>query len=398
MPRLSPEERYDSYTEVFTTSVSSWTIPRVSRTYARSFYSETSPGYPRNKRWNPYSMLVQYGSRKASIHMYEYWKDKPQYGWGSYQMGWDSAVPSYFAHLDSATHDPDALLKCESAHMQAVSDRKVNLAQAFAERDQTVRLITDTAKKLASMIRHLRKGNLSLAARAVGVRFGKRSSRRNLDTLSEQWLALQYGWKPLLSDVYGAAELLAQRHFSRPPRLVILTRSGTKSIVNDGGWFYQGYSVPGTLKGITTTKVRMESVYEISNQFIRDGGQTGIIDPLTLAWELLPYSFIVDWFIPVGQFVANLNYDAGLSFVSRLQTQYTVFTGTVSPVGHYEQGGYLGTLVRDSSGSFSSNAIRVDRAVVGPVLASPPKFKDPFSPTHCLNAIALMNEAFKRSR
>lgn len=44
--------------------------------------------------------------------------------------------------------------------------------------------------------------------------------------------------------------------------------------------------------------------------------QTGIDNPALLAWELLPYSFVVDWFLPVGNYLESLNAFSGFSFVS----------------------------------------------------------------------------------
>lgn len=392
MARPNPEEIFSAYTEVYTTNAGTNSHPRSSRSYTRSYSSVNDPNFPRSRQWHPHSMYKQWGSRTASISLYEYWVGRPDLGWGSHQIGFVGAAPN-LSMLDTVTHDTDLLYRCNNAHMDEISDRKVNLAQAFAERAQTVRLIQDTAFKLASAIRHVKKGNLSLAARALGVRL--REKKKTGQTVAQQWLALQYGWKPLLSDVRGAAELLAQRHYSRPPRLVVLTKRQSSTPVKQTGTFYSSYSVPAYLEGIRTSRVRQESVYEVSNQFIRDGGQTGIIDPLTIAWELTPWSFVVDWFIPIGNFVARLNYDAGLSFVSRLQTQYSSFEGKAFPKGSHGNPGPYGTLMRNSSGSFDSHAVKVDRVLAGALRPDLPRFKDPFSTLHCLNAIALMATSFK---
>jgi hypothetical protein len=33
----------------------------------------------------------------------------------------------------------------------------------------------------------------------------------------------------------------------------------------------------------------------------------GLYDPAGLAWELLPFSFVADWFVPIGNYLENLN-------------------------------------------------------------------------------------------
>jgi hypothetical protein len=35
--------------------------------------------------------------------------------------------------------------------------------------------------------------------------------------------------------------------------------------------------------------------------------QLGLLDPLSVAWELLPWSFVIDWFIPIGAYLDVLN-------------------------------------------------------------------------------------------
>lgn len=43
--------------------------------------------------------------------------------------------------------------------------------------------------------------------------------------------------------------------------------------------------------------------------------QLGVTNPLLLAWELVPYSFIADWFIPVGDYLQSLDRFLGKEFV-----------------------------------------------------------------------------------
>jgi hypothetical protein len=41
----------------------------------------------------------------------------------------------------------------------------------------------------------------------------------------------------------------------------------------------------------------MENEHETVNQSL------GLADPLSVAWELTPWSFVVDWFLPVGDYL-----------------------------------------------------------------------------------------------
>lgn len=43
---------------------------------------------------------------------------------------------------------------------------------------------------------------------------------------------------------------------------------------------------------------------------------TVILSPLLTAWELVPYSFVIDWFLPIGDFLAQYSSTDGLTFLS----------------------------------------------------------------------------------
>jgi hypothetical protein len=50
----------------------------------------------------------------------------------------------------------------------------------------------------------------------------------------------------------------------------------------------------------------------LSNPSLAQLNGTGLLNPALLYWELMPYSFVVDWFIPVGDVLASLTAGLGL--------------------------------------------------------------------------------------
>lgn len=110
--------------------------------------------------------------------------------------------------------------KTASSILKKVKDSSVNLAQTFGERKQTARLIGDTAQRIARSISNLRRGNLPGAVNdlipgaspSAGFqrRYRKNASMGPDKRASVAWLELQYGWKPLLGEVYGSAEQVAK--------------------------------------------------------------------------------------------------------------------------------------------------------------------------------------------
>jgi hypothetical protein len=45
----------------------------------------------------------------------------------------------------------------------------------------------------------------------------------------------------------------------------------------------------------------------IRDASLKQLSQLGITNPALLVWELIPYSFVIDWLIPVGDFLSSLD-------------------------------------------------------------------------------------------
>ncbi|DAD51765.1 TPA_asm: maturation protein [ssRNA phage Zoerhiza.1_35] len=279
-----------------------------------------------------------------------------------------------------------------------VKNQKVNYAQVWAERDQTARLIASTAKRLAESFLALRRGNFSHAVFALtgSSRPRQRGLSRVAGGVPEQWLALQYGWKPLLSDVYGSAEELAKYNTgSSSPDAAEAFASGSAKSESGFLAFGGGGGEPDyRWKCKASAHGRGSVRYYVDNEVANNSSRTGLINPLQLGWELLPYSFVVDWFLPVGNYLSNLDYQAGLSFKSgwmavkaRLDWTGEPYNTNTHPPG-FASGGWSGGSVKAVVDYYGRNP------GVGFPSPSFPRLKDPFSPTHVANALSLLATAF----
>lgn len=119
-------------------------------------------------------------------------------------------------------------------------------------------------------------------------------------------LAWRYGVEPLMSDLYKTHEILCGT--AEEPGFVRV--SATKSVVApDPGvsdWFYEAWT--GRLR------YSMRFVAEVDNPNAFLMNKLGFINPAYWAWDSTPWSFIVDWWFPVGDFLNNFTAAVGLTF------------------------------------------------------------------------------------
>lgn len=276
--------------------------------------------------------------------------------------------------------DYTMVTRAEIQALLQVKDQSVNLAQAWAERQMTADLVGNTALKLAKAYKYAKKGNFKKAARALGARPNKSASN---------WLELQYGWLPLLSDVYGAAEALAKR--DSPQHWTITGKGVVREPWSNLGtrWYgrWRGRTVERGMQGVF---VRLD--YVPKNDFFVNLSNLGLTNPAQLAWELLPYSFIVDWIWPVGDWLSSLDATVGLEFHSGSRTQRREGYGLWYPDPEPEPG-YTYTKMQYSA---ASRYLSLTRSVyLESPIPYPPPPKNPFSFTHMANGLALLAQAFK---
>jgi hypothetical protein len=63
---------------------------------------------------------------------------------------------------------------------------------------------------------------------------------------------------------------------------------------------------------VTTAKAR----FRLKSVTDKHLSQIGVTNPLSLAWELVPYSFVIDWFIPVGDYLGSFDALVGVDSLS----------------------------------------------------------------------------------
>lgn len=301
-------------------------------------------------------------------------------------FGGDDAVPLFFSGLQLANLDNQVKQKASSK----IKDQDINLGQAFAERDQTFKLIAESLKRLAKTMAALKRGDYAAAAKALGIKAPSSSGfdaqwRRNQSrAVARGWLELQYGWRPLLSDIYGAANAANKFHSKREFQVV---KTSVNSKMQSSKSIQSTYTADVYEYDSTCTKTIIVKMKRTSLP-LATLSSLGLTNPAVIAWELVPFSFVFDWLVPVGSFLNQFDAHIGWSFSSGSITTFMKENVKMTRSTHRVPPGYD---YYSETGSKSTEWVTCVRSpLVGfGSLLSMPFVKDPTSLVHAANALAL---------
>lgn len=262
----------------------------------------------------------------------------------------------------------------------------VNLGVAFAERSATARLVGSTAVNIAKSYRQLRRGEIRNAMDTLGISSSRREPRGG--NAPRKWLELQYGWKPLLSDVYGSVHALSKR---RGSDWLVTAKGRSKS----SGEIVREFSSFGA--GRVTASYEHSAMCRIDalprNDAIMSLASLGITNPLLIGWELLPFSFVVDWFLPIGGWLESLDALLGYDTIGYSNSVFTRLRW--HDVGRTIPGAPGFTITNSYEGL--KDIVKLDRSVsLNVPFPHFPGIKDPRSLEHMANGLSLLATVFGR--
>lgn len=271
---------------------------------------------------------------------------------------------------------------------KALKSTDVNLGVAFAERNATARLVGDTATRLARSFRELRQGHIRNAMRVLGILSTRREPAGS--SVPQRWLELQYGWKPLLSDVHGACDALSKRNKSDWSVTAKGSAKSTRSVVKNYA------SIPDYGRGAARVEngafCRIDALPD--NDALISLASLGITNPLLIGWELVPLSFVVDWFLPIGSYLEGLDALLGYTKFSYSNSLLTKANWDGHGLGKLDTGNgfYI-----ENSYTESKRIVFLTRSASADVpFPRFPRFKDPRSLEHMANGLSLLATAFGR--
>lgn len=197
----------------------------------------------------------------------------------------------------------------KAANVKALNKLGGDKQQALVdlmESRQTFNMLRDSALKLYDALRLLKGRKPINALNRLGLDGRSLLSGK---TLADGWLEYKYGWKPLVDSVYGYQEALkddwAVNRVLNARGTQRFDYSKTVSDGEGGSHEYFGY-------GGYTTHYRAT----VKRPALGELNAIGALNPVSVAWEIIPYSFVVDWFVPVGDVLEAYSAVAGLENIT----------------------------------------------------------------------------------
>lgn len=208
-----------------------------------------------------------------------------------------------------------------------LKDQKVDFSTMLAEYRSTANQFVDTTTRLAGAIRAARRGDAADALKSLGVLKGQRKAHKAWDKKSpaNRWLELQYGVMPLVNDVVGSAESLAKNALNPLAGLVTVRASASNTETSEEvlGRAYSG-AFEVRRRSVVQQSALCRLMYLPDPKFSAYLATWGLSNPAATGFNLLPLSFVLDWFLPVGRWLQALDADNGYTFKGGSVTLHTL--------------------------------------------------------------------------
>lgn len=161
------------------------------------------------------------------------------------------------------------------------------------------------------------------------------SRRQRIRESSNLWLEYSYAWAPTVGDIQSACDILQNG---------TNTHTSLRESASEDFTYSVKTNVPGPLYRVITetqhtvrVKVKVGATPIVTNQFLFDLNRLGLTNLAEVIYEVIPWSFIANYFVNLDEYAKSFNMNLGMSYSdpfytvswidNTVTTETTYFTG-----------------------------------------------------------------------
>lgn len=264
-----------------------------------------------------------------------------------------------------------------------------NYAQFYAERGKALASFCSFATNLLQVVLKIKSLRF--------VEAGLQLIGKDTKSIAKNYLQLQYGIIPTLIDLDGIAHDIQKSMQQSKEHLEAKSFTGTSNNTYSSTWTVNCFPL-GSFKVSQRVQRTTKAVarYTVNKTLMRSLSTRGITNPEGLVWELVPFSFIVDWFVNIGAWIGSSHTFEGLNVNSFYFTHFEKVSSTIEFTPTTVQG-VNGYYPKHGGGTqvFAVESISVSRQLTGLPALAMPQLKNPFSTKHVSILLALIHSLRK---
>lgn len=335
----------------------------------------------------PASWTAAGGRYETGTSVYELWYLPGAFHKYAYWSGCRVGVPYTVGSIPlvSSSLMDDVVAEC----LAGITGSSVQFNTSLREAGDTLKMVgnatTGLAKGIDSFCTTNRKKLFSNLKRGMS----------QWKTIPGRYLEYLYGWRPVLDDVQNAVQqMVGSRSAGYAYRYTI---KRTKQVRED-------YSVD--ISGLHKGKVRMRSrvtqrctcsfTFEFPSWF---QDELPVISPFGNLWEQSPYTFVADWFLPIGNWVGameSMQWNPFFKGGSKATALNRVARGCtfIPPTGTSDQCivGPYGLVNKGSDYKYTRSVI----SSLASEAFRPPDLRNPLSLDHAAQGLALLTQVLNK--
>lgn len=187
---------------------------------------------------------------------------------------------------------------------------------ALAESEESIRSLISITKRLYRITKALRRFDVKRLYKEL-----------SLKQLADRWMEARYSLRPLAYDMSNCSKALA---FKKPKHPFRQTYRSGYTETEEASWevlasqrvgYWKLYANATTTRTITAKAGVLAAIEEITNSMV-----WGLTRPVEALWELVPFSFVADWFLNIGKTIASWTPKVGFQVLA----SWVVVTDTTS--------------------------------------------------------------------